>query len=118
MSVVSKTLNRLSKGKADPCYSQTNKQLKINKMSSGKVVLGLLAGAAAGALAGILFAPAKGSRTRRRIMRKGENYIGDLKDKLDGLFDKFKGKMEKVKEEVKDYADKKMAHDEASYKAE
>ena len=43
-------------------------------MSSGKVVLGLLAGVAVGALAGILFAPAKGSKTRKRIMNKGENY--------------------------------------------
>lgn len=31
-------------------------------MKSGKVVLGLLAGVAAGALAGILFAPAKGTK--------------------------------------------------------
>lgn len=36
-------------------------------MSSGKVLLGVLAGAAAGALAGILFAPEKGSKTRKRI---------------------------------------------------
>jgi gas vesicle protein len=32
-------------------------------MSSGKMVLGILAGLAAGALAGILFAPEKGSVT-------------------------------------------------------
>ncbi|NLO02771.1 MAG: YtxH domain-containing protein, partial [Bacteroidales bacterium] len=43
-------------------------------MSSGKVFLGVLAGAAAGALAGILFAPAKGSKTRKRILKKGEDY--------------------------------------------
>lgn len=88
-------------------------------MSSGKVVLGLLAGVAAGALAGILFAPAKGSRTRRRIMQKGEDYAGDLKDKFDELLEMFKGKMEKVKEEVKDYADKKMGSpEEAKLKTE
>ncbi len=42
-------------------------------MSSGKVFLGILAGAAAGALAGILFAPEKGSKTRKKIVKKGEN---------------------------------------------
>lgn len=77
-------------------------------MSSGKVVLGLLAGVAAGALAGILFAPAKGSRTRRRIMQKGEDYAGDLKDKLNDLLEKTSKKFEKVKEEVTDFTEKKM----------
>ncbi|MCL4481924.1 MAG: YtxH domain-containing protein, partial [Bacteroidetes bacterium] len=42
-------------------------------MNTGKVLLGVLAGVAAGALIGILFAPAKGSRTRRRILKKGES---------------------------------------------
>lgn len=77
-------------------------------MSSGKVVLVLLAGVAAGALAGILFAPAKGSKTRRRIMNKGENYADSLKDKLNDLLDKTNRKFEKVKEEVTDFTEKKM----------
>lgn len=77
-------------------------------MSSGKVVLVLLAGVAAGALAGILFAPAKGSKTRRRIMNKGENYADSLKDKLNDLLEKTSKKFEKVKEEVTDFTEKKM----------
>ena len=77
-------------------------------MSSGKVVLGLLAGVAAGALAGILFAPAKGSRTRRRIMKKGEDYTEVLKEKFNDLLETVTEKMEKVKEEVSKFADKKV----------
>jgi gas vesicle protein len=77
-------------------------------MSSGKVVLGLLAGFAAGALAGILFAPAKGSRTRRRIMKKGEDYADVLKEKFNDLLETVTEKMEKVKEEVSHFADKKV----------
>ena len=36
-------------------------------MNSGKLVLGLLAGLAAGAVLGILFAPEKGTETRLKI---------------------------------------------------
>lgn len=53
-------------------------------MSKGKIVLGTLAGLAVGAIAGILFAPGKGSKTRRRIMEKGNDYIDELKSKFDG----------------------------------
>jgi len=77
-------------------------------MSSGKVVLGLLAGVAAGALAGILFAPAKGSRTRRRIMKKGEDYTEVMKEKVNHLMDSANQKFEKVKKDVTDFSEKKM----------
>ena len=44
-------------------------------MSTGKVVLGTLAGLAIGAIAGILFAPEKGSVTRKQIMDKGDDLV-------------------------------------------
>ena len=40
-------------------------------MSTGKVVLGTIAGLAIGGILGILFAPEKGSVTRKQIMDKG-----------------------------------------------
>jgi gas vesicle protein len=86
-------------------------------MSSGKVFLGVLAGAAAGALAGILFAPAKGSKTRKRILKKGEDYSDTVKEKLNDLLEVVTEKFEKVKADVSDYADKKMGKsDEAEKK--
>ena len=69
-------------------------------MSAGKVLLGVLAGVATGALVGILFAPAKGSRTRRRILKKGEIYADGLKEKFNGLCDDMSEKFEQVKDEV------------------
>ncbi len=51
-------------------------------MNNGKIVLSALAGVALGSLIGILFAPEKGSRTRRKLLNKGEDYVDDLKGKL------------------------------------
>jgi len=70
-------------------------------MSSGKVLLGVLAGVAAGALLGILFAPEKGSTTRRKIVSKGEEYVDDLKEKFGEFVDKVADKFESAKEEIK-----------------
>jgi len=70
-------------------------------MSSGKVLLGVLAGVAAGALLGILFAPEKGSTTRRKIVSKGEEYVDDLKEKFGEFVDKVADKFESAKEETK-----------------
>lgn len=47
-------------------------------MKSGKVFLGIVAGVAAGAFLGILFAPKKGSKTRKQIMKKGEAYADQV----------------------------------------
>ena len=41
-------------------------------METGKAAAGVLLGVGIGALLGILFAPAKGTKTRRRIMDKGK----------------------------------------------
>jgi gas vesicle protein len=56
-------------------------------MNAIKVTLGIFGGIAVGALVGILFAPAKGSSTRRRIIHKGEEYSDELKEKFEDLID-------------------------------
>jgi gas vesicle protein len=52
-------------------------------MSSGKALLGVLAGIATGALLGVLFAPAKGSNTRKNISRKTEDLMDAMNDKIE-----------------------------------
>jgi gas vesicle protein len=74
-------------------------------MNSGKVLLGVLAGVAAGALIGILFAPDKGANTRKKIVKKGEDYAEAIKDKFDGFVDEVTTKAEEVKEGFNDFAE-------------
>ncbi|NCI52067.1 YtxH domain-containing protein [Sediminibacterium roseum] len=47
-----------------------------------KIAVALLAGVAAGAILGVLFAPAKGSETRRKIAEEGEKLTDNLKTRF------------------------------------
>lgn len=75
-------------------------------MNSGKVVLGLLAGVAVGAILGILFAPEKGSVTRSKISKKGHDMGDDLNDKIREFTDMISKQFESFKEEAMDMAKK------------
>lgn len=59
-------------------------------MKSGNLVLGVLAGLATGAVLGILFAPDKGVKTRRRI-------AGGAKDLADELTKKIKDEVSSLR---------------------
>jgi len=50
----------------------------------GKIVGALLIGAAIGAALGLLFAPASGKETRRKIFNEADEFASDLKDRMKG----------------------------------
>jgi gas vesicle protein len=77
-------------------------------MNSGKVLLSVLAGAAAGALVGVLFAPHRGTVTRKKLKRQSGAYADGVKEKLSEIVDSITEKLEKVKDEVTEYAEQKM----------
>ncbi|HEX3008629.1 MAG TPA: YtxH domain-containing protein [Bacteroidales bacterium] len=59
-------------------------------MNTGRLIFGIAIGAAAGALLGILFAPDKGSETRRKLYERGDNYTRNLKNRFGNLWGKGK----------------------------
>jgi len=69
-------------------------------MDSGKVLLGLLVAVAAGATLGILFAPDKGSSTRKKISKKGDEYADALGDKFTEFSDGISKKFDTMSEEA------------------
>ena len=67
-------------------------------MSTSKVLVGFLVGAAVGGALGILLAPDKGTETRRKIMEKGS----DLGDTISDLGETIKDKVNEMVGGVKE----------------
>jgi gas vesicle protein len=72
-------------------------------MNASKVLMGVLGGVAVGAVAGILFAPAKGTKTRKRIMKKGNNLKKDMKNKFEDVYKTISTKYDSV-DQAKEFA--------------
>jgi gas vesicle protein len=79
-----------------------------------KVALGFLCGLAAGALAGVLLAPASGVETRKKIANKAKDLKDDLNDQLSSTFGRITDQVSSTlgwagKESPGDHAARKMA---------
>ncbi len=66
-------------------------------MKLGKLLAGLVSGAAIGATLGLLFAPKKGADTRKKITETGDNYLKDAKGKFNEFADNINEKAEALK---------------------
>lgn len=76
-------------------------------MKRSNMFLGLATLFAAGAVAGMLYAPDKGERTRRKITRKGRslyNTVNDTieegKDSLEEIRDRLKDDLAQINDEI------------------
>jgi gas vesicle protein len=68
-------------------------------MQSSKAVLYFLAGAAIGGAVGLLFAPDKGSETRRRISEKGSDLTDSIKERINDMKEGVRRKISGANEE-------------------
>lgn len=67
---------------------------------AGKLILTTLTGVASGAIIGLLFAPNKGSETRRKIAKKGDNYLKKLKKDVDEAKAYLNNRVEETQDEI------------------
>ncbi|MCC7466424.1 MAG: YtxH domain-containing protein [Saprospiraceae bacterium] len=65
-------------------------------MTTGRIILSIAAGVAAGAILGVLFAPNKGVDTRKKIVQKKDDAV----DSLNEMIDRVTGKLEDVKKQA------------------
>ena len=63
-------------------------------MNNGKLLTGVLLGAAAGAILGVLLAPDKGSETRKKISKTSADFKDSIKQKFNGIVEELTNKYE------------------------
>jgi gas vesicle protein len=61
---------------------------------------------AVGAVLGVLFAPGKGSTTRKKLSKQGSRYLGDFKNTANEYVDTLEETFESVKESAVGITDK------------
>ncbi|CAN5230644.1 hypothetical protein BH11BAC6_BH11BAC6_02420 [soil metagenome] len=71
-------------------------------MSTQKILTGILIGAAAGAVLGILFAPDKGSETRKKLADKSSDLADTIKTKASHLSGEVSNKFNAAKDGLSD----------------
>jgi len=67
---------------------------------AGKLILTTLTGVASGAIIGLLFAPNKGSETRRKISKKGDDYLRKIKKDIYEARDYLNNRVEETQDEI------------------
>ena len=75
-----------------------------NPNDSGKIISALLVGVAIGGVLGILFAPDKGSKTRKKLAEKAGDLTESLKEKFETFLEQAKEELESTKEKTGEFA--------------
>jgi len=73
--------------------------------NSGKIIGALVLGAITGAALGILFAPDKGTETRKKLFKGAQDLADDVKEKVEDFAKQAKSKMENQYSKATDKVD-------------
>jgi len=77
--------------------------------NAAKIITAVAAGAVAGVVLGVLFAPDKGTETRRRINERGRKMADDVKNRFQKGRDQFSAMKEgigkRINETAEEFAD-------------
>jgi gas vesicle protein len=82
------------------------KQRGTGTMSAKKVLVATLIGIGTGAILGVLFAPARGSATRKRLSKGSSRYMGALRDTAGEYVDTLEETFESARETAVGFTDK------------
>jgi gas vesicle protein len=77
---------------------------KIFMNNTSKIVVAAAAGIVVGAVIGLLFAPEKGSETRKKMTDEGKKFYDDVKDKFRKGKEKFADLKEDMEQKIKEKA--------------
>lgn len=81
-----------------------------NSLNAAKLAGALLLGTAVGGAIGVLFAPDKGSKTRKRLMTNGEDAADTMKEKFNEFLDEFRKEAGAlIKNKTNEYVDHAVA---------
>lgn len=69
-------------------------------MKETNIILASVISAISGAIIGILFAPDKGSRTRKKITKESDEYLQSLKNEIEELRSNLSKKAQRTKDEI------------------
>lgn len=78
----------------------------LNSNNTGKLIGAVLVGAAVGGILGVLFAPDKGSETRKKISAKGNDLTDAMKEKFNDFLEEIKTEVESVKGKASEIIEK------------
>ena len=74
----------------------------MKKALLNRIVVAAFSSILSGAVLGLLFAPEKGTDTRKRLSRKGDEYLHKIKSDLERLRSRLSEQVEAAKNEVND----------------
>lgn len=75
-------------------------------MRTSKFILGIAAGVAAGVVVGLLLAPESGEETRKRISKKSQGLIDDLKTRFGSIIEEASEHIDNARKTAQEYGDK------------